>query len=148
MKYLFTANDGFVLGFVFILNSTNVKIIFESRDLGCIQNLYSLFLFTKFAAQKGKARMETTEGFVNFVYFINFWTREQAQSKACKHAERTTNVINGHYMLASPSIKQLVSNKCHKRERQVNRSHASGCDNFNGAKGLHKENYERAKVFL
>ena len=40
--------------------------------------------------------METIEGFVNFVYFINFWTREQAQSQVCKHAERTTNVINGH----------------------------------------------------
>ena len=45
------------------------------------------------------------EGFVNFVYFINFWTREQAQSQVCKQAEWTTNVINGHYMLASPSTK-------------------------------------------
>ena len=59
-----------------LFNSTNV--IFERRVLGCIQNLYSLFIFTKFTAQKGKARMETVEGFVNFVYFINFWTREQA----------------------------------------------------------------------
>ena len=41
-----------------------------------IQNLYSSFIFTKIAAQKGKARMEAIEGFVNFVYFINFWTRE------------------------------------------------------------------------
>ena len=70
---------------------------------------------------------------MNFVYFINFWTREQA----CKHAERTTNVINGHYMLASPSIKQIVSNKCHKRERQVNQSHASGSDNVNGAEEVY-----------
>ena len=77
--------------------------------------------------------METTEGFVNFVYFINFWTREQAQSQVCKHAERTTNVINGHYELASPSTKQMVLNKCHKRERQVNQNRASGSDNFNGA---------------
>ena len=79
--------------------------------------------------------METIEGFVNFVYFINFWTREQTQSQVCKHEERTTNVINGHYMLASPSTKQIlvVSNKCHKRERQVHQSHASGSDNFNGA---------------
>ena len=77
--------------------------------------------------------METIEGFVNFVYFINFRTREQAQSQVCKHEERTTNVINGHYMLASPSTKQIVSNKCHKRERQVHQSHASGSDNFNGA---------------
>ena len=44
----------------------------ERRDLGCIQNLYSLFLFSKLAAQKGKAQMETVEGFVNFVYFTNF----------------------------------------------------------------------------
>ena len=74
--------------------------------------------------------METIEGFVNFVYFINFWTREQAQSRGCKHEEWTTNVIYGHYMLASPSTKQIVSNKCHKL---VHQSHASGSDNFNGA---------------
>ena len=92
--------------------------------------------------------METIEGFVNFVYFINFWMREQAQSKVCKHAERTTSVINGHYMLASPSIKQMVSNKCHKRERQANQNHASGSDNFNGAEEVHKENYERPKLFF
>ena len=77
--------------------------------------------------------METIEGFVNFVYFINFWTKEQAQSQVWKNAEQTTNVTNGHYMLASPSIKQTVSNKYHKCERQVNQSHASGSDNFNGA---------------
>ena len=106
---------------------------FERRDLDCIQNLYSLFLFTEFAAQTGKARMETIESFVNFVNFINFWTREQAHSQVCKHAERTANVINGHYKLASPSTKQMVSNKCHKHERQVNQIHASGSDNFNGA---------------
>ena len=77
--------------------------------------------------------METIEGFVNFVYLINFWMREQAQSQVCKHEERTTNVINGHYMLASPPTKQMVSNKCHEREHQVHQSHASGSDNFNGA---------------
>ena len=77
--------------------------------------------------------METIEGFANFVYFINFSTKEQAQSQVCKNAERTTNLTNGHYMLASPSTKQMVSNKCHKRERQVNQNHASGSDNFNGA---------------
>ena len=80
--------------------------------------------------------METIEGFVNFVYYINFWTREHAQSQLCKHAERVTNEINGHYMLASPSITQMVSDKCHKRERQVNQSHASGSDNFNGAEEI------------
>ena len=83
--------------------------------------------------------METIEGFVNFVYFINFWTREQAQSNDCKHTEWTTNVINRHYMLASPSTKQIVSNKCHKRERQVNQTHASGSDNFNGAEEVRVE---------
>ena len=72
------------------------------------------------------------EGFVNFVHFINFWTKEQAQSQVCKNAERTTNVTNGYYMLASPSTKQMVSNKYHKCERQVNQSHALGSDNFNG----------------
>ena len=36
-------------------------------------------------------------------------------------------------MLASPFIKLIVSDKCYKRERQVNQSHASGSDNFNGA---------------
>ena len=77
--------------------------------------------------------METIEGFVKFVLFIIFRTREQAQSQVCKHAERTINVINGHYMLASPPTKQMVSNKCHKRKCQVNQSHASGSDNFNGA---------------
>ena len=77
--------------------------------------------------------METIEGFVNFVCFINFWTREQAQSQVCKHAEGTTNVINGHYMLASPSTKQMESNKYHKREHRVNQSYASGSGNFNGA---------------
>ena len=80
--------------------------------------------------------METIEGFVNSVYYIKFWTREQAQSELCKHAERITNVINGHYMLASPSIKQIVSDKCRKRERQVNQSHAWGSDNFNGAEEI------------
>ena len=80
-----------------------------------MHNLYTFFLFTKLTAQKGNARMETIEGFVNFVNFINFWTREQAQSKVCKH---------GQYKLASPSTKQVVSNKCHKRERQVNQSRA------------------------
>ena len=103
---------------------------------------------TKFTAQKGKARMETFEGFVNFVYFIKFWTREQAQLKVCQQAERTTSVINGYYMLASPCTKQMVSNKCHKRERQVNQSHASGSDNFNVAEEVHKENYERPKLLL
>ena len=91
--------------------------------------------------------METIEGFVNFVYFIDFWTREQAQWKLCKLAERTTNVMNGYYMLASPSIKQMVANKCHKRERQVNQSHASGGDNFNGAEEVHN-NYDRRKLLL
>ena len=75
--------------------------------------------------------METVEDFVNFVYFINFWAKEQAQSQVYKHAERTTNVINGH-MLASLSTKQMVSNKCHKREPGQS-SHASGSDNFNVA---------------
>ena len=78
---------------------------------------------------------------MNFIYFINFRTREQAQSQVCKHEERTTNVINGHYMLASPSIKQMVSNKCHKHERQVNQSHASGSDNFNGAEEVIYDNH-------
>ena len=79
--------------------------------------------------------METVEGFVNFVYYINFWTREHSQSQLCKHAERVTNVINGHYMLG----KQIISDKCQKRERQVNQSHDSGSDNFNGAEeGLSK----------
>ena len=32
--------------------------------MGCIQNLYSLFLFTKFAAQTGKERMESIGGVV------------------------------------------------------------------------------------
>ena len=30
----------------------------------------------------------------------------------------------------------MVSDKCHKRERQVNQSHASGSDNFNGAEEI------------
>ena len=124
-------NGGFVLCFVFIINSTNVQ--FEKEIWVAYRTCIVYFLFTKFAAQKGKARMETIEGFVNFVKFIIFWTRKQAQSQVCKHAERTTNVINGRYMLASPSTKQMVSNKCHKREHQVNQSHASGSDNFNGA---------------
>ena len=34
-------------------------------------------------------------------------------------------MTNGHYMLASPSTKQMVSKKCHKRERQVNQSRAA-----------------------
>ena len=38
---------------------------------------------------------------------------------------------NRHYRLASLSTKQMVSNECHKRERQVNQSHALGSDNFN-----------------
>ena len=38
---------------------------------------------------------------------------------------------NRHYRLASLSTKQMVSNDCHKRECQVNQSHASGSDNFN-----------------
>ena len=120
---------------------------FQRRDLGCIQNLYSLFLFTKFAAQKGKARMETIESFVNFVYFINFWTREQAQLHDCKHAERTTNVINRHCMLVSPSTKQIVSNKCHKREGHVNQSHALGSDNFNGAEDVELNDFTIIIVF-
>ena len=82
--------------------------------------------------------METIEGFANFVYFINFWTKKQAQSQVCKNAEWTTNVTNGHYMLALLSTKQMVSNKCHKRERQVNQNHASGSDNFiNGAEEVY-----------
>ena len=59
--------------------------------------------------------------------------REQAQWQVCKHAMRSTNKINRHYRLASTSTKQMVSDKCHKRERQVNQSHASESDNFNGA---------------
>ena len=70
--------------------------------------------------------------FLNFVFLINFWTKEQAQSQVCIIAERTTNVINGHSMLASPSTKQTVSNKC-QRERHVNQNHASESDNFIGA---------------
>ena len=105
-----------------LFNSTNVECWKERPEL-YTEPLKFIF-FTNFAAQKCKARMETIEGFVNLVYFINFWTREQAQSKVCKHAEWTTNVINGHYKLASPSTKQMVSNKCHKREREVNQSRA------------------------
>ena len=69
----------------------------------------------------------------NSLYYIKFWARGQARSQLSKHAERVTDVINGHYMLASPFIKQIVSDKCHKRDRKVNQSHASGSDNFNGA---------------
>ena len=69
----------------------------------------------------------------NSLYYIKFWARGQARSQLSKHAERVTNVINGHYMLASTFIKQIVSDKCHKRDRKVNQSHASGSDNFNGA---------------
>ena len=58
--------------------------------------LLKFIYFTKFAAQKGKARLETIEGFVNSVYFINFWTREQAPSQVFKQAERTINVIKGY----------------------------------------------------
>ena len=61
--------------------------------MGFIRNLYSLFIITKFTVHKGKARMETIEGLVNFVYFFNFWTREQAQLEVCQHAEGTTNAI-------------------------------------------------------
>ena len=32
--------------------------------------------------------------------------------------------ITRHYTLPSPSTKQMVSNKCHQRERQVNQSYA------------------------
>ena len=77
--------------------------------------------------------METIEGFVNFVYLVNFWAREQAQSQVCQHAERITNAINRYYRLASSPTKQMVSNEWHKRERKVNQSHASGNDSFNGA---------------
>ena len=59
--------------------------------------------------------------------------REQVQSQVGKHEEQFTIVINGHHMLASPSTEQITSNKCHKRERQVNQSHASGRNNLNGA---------------
>ena len=81
--------------------------------------------------------METIEGLVNFVYYIN--SREHAQSQLCKHAEGVTNEIHEHHMLASRSITQMVSDKCHKRERQVNQSHASGSDNFNGAEEILSE---------
>ena len=37
-----------------------------------MQNLESILLFTKFAAQKGKARMETIESFVIFVHYFQF----------------------------------------------------------------------------
>ena len=50
-------NDGFVPGFILILNSTN----FERRDLGFLQNIHSLCISTEFAPQKGKAPMETNE---------------------------------------------------------------------------------------
>ena len=96
----------------------------------------------------GKARMETIEGLVNFVYFINIWTIEQALSQVCKYAERTTNMINGHYKLASPSTKQMVANKCHKCEHQVNQSRASGSDNYNGAEEVlaTKQNKNRYRL--
>ena len=42
-------------------------------------------------------------------------------------------MINGKHKLASPSTKQLVSDKCHKHEHHINQSHASGSDNFKGA---------------
>ena len=74
--------------------------------------------------------METIESFANFVYFINFLDERTGSIAVGKNAERTTNVTNGHYMLAPPSTKQMVSNKCHKRERQVNQNHASGSDNL------------------
>ena len=41
--------------------------------------------------------------------------------------------LNGPCMLASPYTKQMVPNKCHKHERDVNQSYASGSDNLNGA---------------
>ena len=41
-------------------------------------------------------------------------------------------------MVASPSIRQMVLNKCHKRERRVNQSHALGNDNFNGTEEVIK----------
>ena len=82
--------------------------------------------------QKGKSRMETVECFMNFVTFL---AREQAQSQVYQLAEQTTNAINRHYILASLSTKRMVSNEGHKREHQVNQSHASGSNHFkfNGA---------------
>ena len=71
--------------------------------------------------------------FREFCQFCHFWTREQAQLQVCQNAEQATNGINRHYRLATQSTKHMVSNKYHKRERQVNQSHASGSDNFNGA---------------
>ena len=66
------------------------------------------------------------------VPFVNHFLDE----RACKHGERTSNVINGHYMLALPSTKQMVSNKCQKRECQVNQCNASRRDNFNGEEAV------------
>ena len=44
--------------------------------------------------------------------------------------------------------KANIQNKCHKRERQVNQSYASGSDTFNDAEKVHKENYDRPTLFL
>ena len=68
-----------------------------------------------------------------FVNFVNFRAREQAQSQVYQHAERITSTMNRHYRLASPSTKQMVSNKCHKCKHKGNQSHASGSGNLNGA---------------
>ena len=61
----------------------------------------------------------------NKFFFLNYRTTQPAQSQVLKHTQGTTNAINGHYKVKSPSTKQMVSNECHNRECQVYQSRAS-----------------------
>ena len=61
----------------------------------------------------------------NRCFFLNFRTTQLAQSQVLKHTQGTTNAINGHYKVKSPSTKQMVSNECHNRECLVYQSRAS-----------------------
>ena len=59
-------NDGFVLGFV--LGFFEEGRISEG-ETWVLYRTSSVFFPTKFAALKGKARIETIKGFMNFAYF-------------------------------------------------------------------------------
>ena len=63
--------------------------------LVCITSIAYVFSLNSLC-KKDKVQMETIEGFANFVYFVDVWVREQAQYRACEHAQRTKNALNRH----------------------------------------------------
>ena len=91
------ANDGFVLGFVFIPNSTNVEFSKE-KSTWVVYRTKLVYFFSLNSLRKRvthKWRPLNVSSISSVV--SNFGEEDRLNRRFFKHGDRTTNVIKGHY---------------------------------------------------